>query len=272
MKKHNSTLLYLLTLSILSTGCSTKKCAGPNAHKGLYNALTCNYEESIQELQVDLNSKTIKRNRLFHNYQRLIATTTNKQNKINKLEEEISLIDQDITSFETLFNSVKDSKNSALSILRLKAKLKKLNMDILNKSTFFDIEDALFTNKKLLVNSDKQRYAEAYNNNSLSDKKYAQAYNQDLLKDKNYAMAYHQNLLEDKKYAQAYNNNLLKDKTFVQAYKKDIEKDRAIRLSLSSKIKTIKESLSSENISSSEQMINSLIENIKKYNNSLKRS
>ena len=272
MKKNNTTLLYLLALSLLSTGCANKKCAGSNAHKGLYNALTCNYEESIQELQVNLDSKTIKRNRLFHNYQRLIAKTTNQQDKINQLEQEITLIDNDIASFETLFNNVKNSKNNTLAVLKLKSKLKKLNMDILNKSTFFDIDDALFTNKKLLVDSDKKRYAEAYNNNALSDKKYAQAYNQDLLKDKKYAMAYHQNLLEDKKYAQAYNKNLLKDKTFAQAYKRDIEKDKTIRLSLSSKISNIKKSLSSDNLASSEEKINNLIENIKKYNNSLKRS
>ena len=282
--KTKSTLLYIIMASILSTGCSSKKCDGDNIHKGLYNALTCNYDENIHELEVNLNAKTIKRNQLFHNYQRLIAKTTNKQENINKLEQEILAIDQSIHSIESLFSKVKSSKGNALSILKFKSKLKQLNMNILNKSTFFDIDDALFTNKELISNSDKQVYAQAYNNNSLKDKKYAQAYNQDLLKDKKYAQAYNQDLLKDKKYAQAYNKDLLKDKqyaqaytknpnkTFANAYKKDIEQDKRLRLSLSAQIKNISNSLSSSNFSASEKNINSLIEKIKNYSNSLKKS
>jgi hypothetical protein len=256
--------------SILSTGCSSKKCAGDNAHKGLYNALTCNYDENIHKLEVNLNAKTIKRNQLFHNYQRPIAKTTNKQENINKLEQEISAIDQSIRSIESLFTKLKSSKGNALSILKFKSKLKQLNMNILNKSTFFDIDDALFTNKKLIVSSDKQVYAQAYNNNSLKDKKYAQAYNQDLLKDKKYAQAYNKDLLKDKKYAQAYTKD--PKKTFASAYQKDIEQDKKLRLSLSAQIEKVSNYLTSSNFSTSEKTINSLIEKIKSYNNSLKKS
>jgi len=276
--------ISIIIASILSTGCSTKKCVGEDAHKGLYNALTCNYEDNIQKLEVHLNEKTIKRNKLFHNYQRLIAQTTNKQERIHQLEQEILTIDQSINSIESLFRNLKGSKVNALSILKFKSKLKQLNMDILNKSTFFDIDDALFTNKKLLVSSDKQLYAQAYNSNSLKDKKYAMAYNKDLLKDKKYAQAYNKDLLKDKKYAQAYNKDLLKDKkyaqayskdpnkTFANAYKKDIEQDKKLRLSLSTQIKNISNSLSSSTLVASEKAINNLIEKIKSYSNSLKKS
>jgi len=268
--KTKSTLLYIITASILSTGCSSKKCVGEEAHKGLYNALTCNYDENIHSLKSTLNAKTIKRNRLFHNYQRLIAQTTNKQENINKLEQEILAIDHSIRSTEQLFHQIKQSKANALTVMKFKSKLKQLNMNILNKSTFFDIDDALFTNKKLISSSDKQVYAQAYNNNSLKDKKYAQAYNKDLLEDKKYAQAYNKDLLKDKKYAQAYSKD--PNKTFAIAYKKDIEHDKKLRLTLSAQIEKISNSLNSTNFSSSEQNIQSLMEQIKNYNNSLKKS
>jgi len=100
--KKNSTLLYILTLTILSTGCSNKKCTGPNAHDGLYNALTCDYDNNIQVLALKLDTKTLERNQLFHNYQRLIAQVTNKQSQIKQLEEEILLIENDMKSVLTL--------------------------------------------------------------------------------------------------------------------------------------------------------------------------
>ena len=265
-----STLVYIIMASILSTGCSNKKCIGEDAHEGLYNALTCNYDDNIQKLEVNLNEKAIKRNQLFHNYQRLIAQTTNKQERIDQVEQEILTIDQSINSIESLFKNLKASNVNALSILKFKSKLKQLNMDILNKSTFFDIDDALFTNKKLIVSSDKQVYAQAYNSNSLKDKKYAMAYNKDLLKDKKYAQAYNKDLLKDKKYAQAYIKE--PNKTFARAYKKDIEQDKKLRLSLSTQIKNISRSLSSSTLVASEKAINNLIENIKSYSNSLKKS
>jgi hypothetical protein len=283
--RKRTTILYLLMASILSTGCSSKKkCVGENVHKGLFNALTCDYDSNIQELEVSLNSKTIERNQLFHNYQRLIAKTTNKQANINQLDQEIIAIDESILSIEGLVNNMKESKSNALNVLKLKSRLKKLNMNILNKSTFFDIDDALFTNKKLLVSSDKQVYAKAYTKDLLEDKKYARAYSKDLLKDTKYVNAYDKNLLKEQKYAQAYNKDLLKDKkyaqayqknlnkTFAKAYQKEIEQDKKLRHSLSAQIETISNSLNSNNLSASQASINNLIEKIKNYNNSSKKS
>lgn len=270
--KKNSTLFYVLAISILSSGCSNKKCVEVNAHEGLYNALTCNYDSNIQELEVQINAKMLIRNKLFHNYQRLIAQTTNKQDKINQLNQDIHLIENDINSILTLVNNIKTQKAtvSSIDILKLKTRLKKLNMNILNKSTFFDVEDALYTNKKLLVASDKQIYAQAYDKNLLENKTYAQTYDKNLLEDKKYAQAYNKNLLEDKKYAQAYDK--LPSKTFSIAYKKDIVQDKQIRTSFSSRINHIKNSITTDNLSASKSSLISLVNDIEKYKNSLKES
>ena len=257
---------------------------GKNAHDGLYNALTCNYEDNIQILELSLNTKTIERNQLFHNYQQLIAKTTHKEEIIHELNQEISTITNSITNIQKLLVTVQNSKVQALSILKLKTKLKQLNLDILNKSTFFDVEDALFTNQKLVVKSDTQKYAKAYHQNLLKDKAYKESYSKDLLEDKAYAEAYNKNLLKDKKYAQAYTKNLLENKayaqayklspnsTFEKAYKKDIEKDKKIRLTFSAQIEKVQSSLTNDNLSNSINTISSLIKNIKIYTNSITKS
>ena len=270
--EHKSTLVYILTLSILSTGCSSKKCVGPTAHKGLYNAITCNYDNNIQELAVKLDGKALERNQLFHNYQRLIAQTTNKKDKINQLDKEIQLIENEMESVLKIVSNIKNKQTSinAIAVLKLKAKLKSLNMNILNKSTFFDIDDALYTNKKLLVASDKPKYVEGYDKNVLKNKVYAGAYDKNVLKNRVYAEAYNKNLLKEAKYAEAFEKK--PKEAFAKAYQKDIEKDKKIRIALSSKIKNIQSSLSSTNLSSNQDSITKLMEEIKKYKNSLKKS
>jgi len=284
--KKQTIVLSLVSLAIISTGCSNKKCVGENSHDGLYNALTCNYEENIEVLELSLNEKVLERNKLFHNYQRLISQTTNKQHIITKLNQEISSITGNITSIQNLIKNAETSKASALTILRLKTELKKLNMDILNKSTFFDVEDALFSNQKLLVNTDTLQYAEGYKTNLLKDEKYKESYNKDLLKNKRYKEAYHQNLLQNKKYAQAYHQNLLSNQkyaqaykespttAFTQAYKKDIAQDKILRESLSKQIEKVQQTLTSTNnaLPNSKKQLNDLIKNIKLYTDTLTAS
>ena len=283
--KNNLIISYILTLSLLYSGCSNKrKCIDKNSHDGLYNALTCDYQANIEKLEFTLSEKIIIKTQLFYNYQRLIAEVTNKQERINVLNQEILNIDKEINAIQLLVQSVHKSEIKGLTVLKLKSRLRQLNMNILNKSTFFDIKDALFTNKKLLVSNDKQKYAQAYDKNLLNNKEYALAYNKDLLKDQKYAQAYDKNLLSKQKYAQAYHKNLLQDKkyaqayneapnvTFTKAYNTDIDQDKKLRESFSSQIESIRNSLNSANLSASEKNIESLMKNIEKYNNSQKKS
>lgn len=249
----------IVGFSILSTGCASKKCVGKEAHEGLMNALMCNYDLNIQELTLKLDEKTLERNRLFNNFQRLIAKVTNKKGVINQLDQEIKTVDGDLTAINQLVQKMNNnsSNTSAITIVKLKQKLKKLNMDILNKSTFFDLEDAEFTKNELLTKDDlsNEKYARAYIENT-SNEKYAKAYNENT---------------SNEKYAKAYKENIAKER-FAKAYNEDIEKNREIKVALANKIKNLSDSINSSNIKESKATLASILKDAQRYNNSLKSS
>jgi hypothetical protein len=262
----------IVGFSILSTGCASKKCVGKEAHEGLMNALMCNYDLNIQELTLKLDEKTLERNRLFNNFQRLIAKVTNKKGVINQLDQEIKTVDGDLTAINQLVQKMNNnsSNTSAITIVKLKQKLKKLNMDILNKSTFFDLEDAEFTKNELLTKDDlsNEKYARAYIENT-SNEKYAKAYNENTSNEK-YAKAYNENTSKEK-YAKAYKENIAKER-FAKAYNEDIEKNREIKVALANKIKNLSDSINSSNIKESKATLASILKDAQRYNNSLKSS
>ena len=259
MKTELTIIATILGFSILSTGCSSKKCIGKGSHDGLINALTCNYDLNIQELTLKLDEKTLERNRLFNDFQRLIAKVTNKNGAISQLDQEIKTVDGDLTSINQLVQTMNknSSTTSAISILKLKQKLKKLNMDILNKSTFFDLEDAEFTKNELLTKDDlsNEKYAKAYIENA-SNEKYAKAYNENT---------------SNEQFAKAYKENVAKER-FAKAYNEDIEKNREIKVALSNKIKSLSNSINSSNIKESKASLASILKDAQRYNNSLKSS
>lgn len=272
MYKKSLLLSSFITLTLITTGCSNRKCVGPQAHNGLYNALTCDYDANIVELKIELDQKTLERNKLFHEYQRLIAEVTNQTEKLNNLNKEVKLIEDDISSIETLLTNIKNKngKGTLLTVAKLKSKLKRLNHDILNKSTFFDLEDAEYTNQEFTKSKDITKYKAAYSNNALKNQKYAANYDANNLNKQTYSLAYNNNLLKDKKYAANYNTN--PKVAFASAYEHDIQNDKNIRLSLSSKIKTLNDSITTNNIESSIASINALINETKQYKDSIQSS
>jgi len=282
--KKDLTLLTILGISILWTGCAQKRCVGPGAYDGLINAVTCDYEQNIKELQTKLNKKTLHRIKLFHEFQRLIAIKTGKTKKLEQLKAEIEQIENDLNPIKDILTKVDDIKYQAnpLDIIKLKQRLSSLNMDILNKSTFFSVADASFTNQKLLASTDTTTYAKnntsaigdvkyAKNNTtSLSSERYAKN-NNSVISGEKYAKN-NSSAISNEKYAKAYNQDSLTGEKFAKAYQNDIDTDRQIRLSLSKKIKDISNTINSSNIKESKSALNSLMSDIENYKNSLKKS
>ena len=180
--KNHSTLFYCLSLSLLVTGCANKKCVGEDKHDGLFNALTCDYESDIIALQSTLDNKTLERNRLFHNYQRLIAKTLNKQGKIDALNQNIQEIEQNMNAVSALFQKVKSAESNPIDLLKLKQKLRTLNNTLVKKAIYFEVKDAVATKKKLTVTHKKNSYIEASKKTPHQD--FSQMYQEDINKDK----------------------------------------------------------------------------------------
>jgi len=272
MKRELTIVATILGFSILSTGCASKKCVGEGAHDGLINAVMCNYDLNIQELTLKLDQKTLERNKLFNEFQRLIAKVTKKNGVIEKLDQEIKTVDGDLSSINNLVATMNKngSTTSAITILKLKKRLNKLNMDILNKSTFFDLEDAEFTKNELLTKDDlsSKTYAKVYTDKP-SKEKYARAYIENTSKEQ-YAKAYTGDS-SNEKYAKIYNEKTAKER-FAKAYSEDIEKNQEIKVALANKIKKISNSINSSNIEESKASLASILKDAQQYNNSLKSS
>ncbi len=233
----------LVIVPLLWVGCASKKC-GPDDYDGLVNALLCDYDAMYEDRKQELYTKTLKRNRLFYEFQTLIALVTGKKEELEALQKQVSEIESDLDNINTLLAKVDSSKMDSMAISELKKSLKKINRDILSKSTFFSVADASYTNVQLLENSDKQRFAKAYGNDKVDKLKYAKAYNKEGL-------------------------NGIK---FAEAYTEDIENSKKIKIALGKKIEKLSDSITSENISDKKSLLVELMSDVKNYKNSIKSS
>ena len=269
--KKKLTILTLISTSLFWTGCAKKRCIGPGSHDGLINALTCDYNQNIKELKSKLDEKSLHRSKLFHEFQRLIAIKTGKTEQLDQLKAEIAQIESDLNPAKALLSKIDNIKYQAnpLDIVRLKQRLSSLNMNILNKSTFFSVKDATLTNIKLLEDMDRQHYVKS-NTSAVAGEKYAKN-NTTSLSGEHYAKN-NSSAIASERYAKAYNGDSLKGKKFAKAYQNDIDNDRKIRLSLSKKLKNLSNSIDSSNIKSSSGALSSLMNDIENYKNSLKQS
>ena len=235
--------ISILVVSLLWVGCSSKKC-GPNDYDGLFNAILCDYEGMNKDRKQELYTKTLEKNKLFHKFQMLIALVTKKEEKLTALQEQISEIENDLSVVNNLLSKVNKNKVNSNTIVQLKKRLKKMNRNILNQSTFFSVEDASYANVKLLENSDKQKFAKAYGQE-----------NTDKLK-----------------YAQAYNKKSLDGTKFAKAYNQDMENSKKIKIALSQKISKLSDVIDSENISSKKTLLTELMSDVENYKNTIKGS
>ena len=235
--------ISILVVSFLWLGCSSKKC-GSNDYDGLFNAILCDYEGMHKGIKEELYTKTLERNKLFHKFQILIALVTKKEEKLTALQEQTLEIENDLSVVNNLLSSVNNNNVNSNTIVQLKKRLKKLNRNILNQSTFFSVEDASYTNVKLLENSDKQKFAKAYG----------------------------QENKEKLKYAQAYNKENLDGTKFAKAYNQDIENNKKLKVALSQKISRLSDAIDSKNISSKKNLLAELMSDVENYKESIKGS
>jgi len=233
----------LVVVSLLWVGCASKKC-GPDDYDGVVNALLCDYDAMHEERKQELYSKTLERNKLFYKFQSLISIITGKTEELNALQEQILGIENDLSSIDALLAKLDSKRVDSSTITQLKKHLKKMNRDILNKSTFFSVADASYTNMKLLENSDKQKFAKAYSNDKT----------------------------DNLKYAKAYNNKNLNGVKFAEAYIEDIENSKKIKIALSKKIDKLSDSINSENISDKKSLLAELMVDVENYKDSIKGS
>jgi len=94
--------IWLSAFALLFEGCAYRECSEDDRYKGLWNAMTCKYDERISKLKSILSEEKAKELKLFNAYQRLIAEVNKRKEEIKEYENSISLIDNEIIELRDL--------------------------------------------------------------------------------------------------------------------------------------------------------------------------
>lgn len=241
----------ILILSIISplliTGCATKKC-GENDYTGLWNAVTCNYEERGKELTHKLDIEKEKEKKLFLAYQELVAEVSHKKQELEDYKASVKRVEASRIKAENILNKITTQKYSKNDIRELKKHLVNMKKDIKIKQVHFTAKDIKLT--------------KAYLNRSETDIKLS----------KNYKNKKNDNIKLAKAYMHRQNNDSIK---LAKAYEKVYIGNQHKKIYLATKLSNLIDKISDSeksgkiNIATSNMLIASLSET-KKYNNSIK--
>jgi len=94
--------IYISTVTLLFHGCAYRECSGEDSHEGIFNALTCNYDEKITKLKEVLSEEKAKELKLFNAYQRLIAEVNNKRGELEAFDNSVRTIEEELVALKFL--------------------------------------------------------------------------------------------------------------------------------------------------------------------------
>jgi len=100
---------FIFTIFLLSTlfsGCHQRKCLDKNAYNGLYNALTCDYEGRIQELESNITQYELKNDNEIKSYHRLLNEVTYKEREVENYNTSIEELDILINDIDNTLDKV----------------------------------------------------------------------------------------------------------------------------------------------------------------------
>jgi len=152
-----------IILPLLLTSCATRKC-GPNDYGGLYNALTCDYDARITELETLLSTEKEKELKLFNAYQKLIAKVTKQENIVQAYRDNIVNIENDVLEIERELQGVKTQKYTKQDIAKLKSRLIKIRKNIIVKQVRFKSKDIKLAKNYLKSRSSDIKLAKTFLN------------------------------------------------------------------------------------------------------------
>ena len=95
-------MLTLLTLVLLLDGCQQRQCLDKDAYNGIYNALTCDYEGRIEELEGNMSQYKSKDDEEQEAYQKLLT-------QVDQKEKEVENYRTNIQELDTLMNEIDHS-------------------------------------------------------------------------------------------------------------------------------------------------------------------
>ena len=133
------TKVSTLIATLLFVGCSQKECTN-SPYNGIYNALSCNYEERIDSLHNKLTNSELENLQLFTSYQKLNAKVNNKEEEFFHYKNAFIESEKIITEIEIELNNIDNHQN-------IKTLLKKIRYQVISMKKKIKTPQPKFTNK-----------------------------------------------------------------------------------------------------------------------------
>lgn len=116
----------LILFCFLLMGCSSKQCTSEDRYNGLMNAISCDYDDHIQNLKEELYVQENKELATFVEYDQSTNYIHNQQRDIDALTTEVCYIEDSNNNVQKKLNKLETQSN-------VKVLLKKVNDNILEK-------------------------------------------------------------------------------------------------------------------------------------------
>jgi len=160
MKKY---LLILTTTLLIFEGCNKRACLSQNSYNGIYNALTCNYQSRIDNLEESISNEELIKAKQFMEYQELLAEVNNREKEIVEYKSNIKIVEKLIEEIEINLNSL-DTKDDVQPILyKIRYQVISMRNKMKIKQPYFKQSDIRMAQKHIKNNSIKKHKLKDYN-------------------------------------------------------------------------------------------------------------
>lgn len=146
----------LITSLLLFSGCHKRECLSNDAYNGLYNALTCNYEERINSLSSNISKEELQNRRLFTAYQELIAEVTNKEAQLARYKQTIQNSDKLLQEITYALNQIDTKQNTKNLLGKIRHKVIAMRDNISTEQPKFSPHDIQYAKKQIKLNRVKK--------------------------------------------------------------------------------------------------------------------
>lgn len=146
---NKSTTSIFIIIFIFIAGCNKKVCPSKDVYNGLYNALTCDYEQRISLLSHNASNEELKSLKLFTAYQELMAQVTNREEELSTYKVNIYKADNILSEIETSIEQIDTKQNTKTLLRKIRYQVITMRNNINTHQPKFSNEDIHFTKKHL---------------------------------------------------------------------------------------------------------------------------
>ena len=150
----NKYTLYILTgFLLLFSACQKKPCLKKDAYNGIYNALTCDYQSRIQNLEKDISEEELTKSQHFMDYQELLAQVNSKEQQLLEYKENIQSLEVLILDIQSSLKRIDTNQEAKPLLYKIRHQVISMRNKIKIQQPKFNQSDIRIAQKQ--INSNK---------------------------------------------------------------------------------------------------------------------